>query len=75
MSMTESLGQSTDRDTENKVGRQIMKFKTDRINGIEIDAVSNSVSPGIRSQEDDYTAFELATKLQEIKEIKEYGDQ
>lgn len=52
-----------------------MKFKTDRINGIEIDAVSNSVSPGIRSQEDDYTAFELATKLQEIKEIKEYGDQ
>lgn len=62
MSMTESIGQSTDRDPETVVGMQLMNFKNSRMNAIEVDAGSNSVSPGIRSQEDT-TALDLAAKL------------
>jgi|TARA_B110000285_G_C15128915_1_gene622156 hypothetical protein len=39
-----------------------MNFKNSRMNAIEVDAGSNSVSPGIRSQEDT-TALDLAAKL------------
>lgn len=43
------------------------------MNAIEVDAGSNSVSPGIRSLEDN-TALDLASKLQEIqKKVEEFA--
>lgn len=50
-----------------------MNFKNSRMNAIEVDAGSNSVSPGIRSLEDN-TALDLASKLQEIqKKVEEFA--